>query len=986
MTFERAATPFGQGRSREAIDFGRRATQKLLPWIREHYELYTSDQANFTPGGLFNYHLRGDYALQLTTNNPDYEPTGLYSANPGRLVLEASPVQVVFNFPASIDLANRLQTFANTHAFGGGGLVDRRFGVMGASDTVAAPQPEHFFAREVANGSILTEFLFAEQATLAYRLLPYEKDFHTKVRNFLVNESMHFIENIRLLTNGRGNNQFEHIAHGFNLDLALLGPELDRLFVAAPNTLGTINMPGGIPNINFAAPPLNAFATWTDLWADPTTPKPTFVLPICYVIDATTEYINLNAAVAKGVHPDTDAVLWPVYQDLLREAIIASYQIGGYYTINPGAPGPAPGAVNPSHLVLDNTNHFTAYYRQQHGGAYFLCSQKADNFNPNNVRNRLGNFFDTYFNLVNTPFPVGTIVQFNIHNNNAVNEANTNQVTPPIPRANLVAHITGPNNNLFRITGTNPPIRQRNRPNIRRYQMESVDDTGATRGLELQNIREFWRTDQGEIPSIFMHRPANFGVNDQSIHTPLNLVGRTLLSSCYYIFNIGAYYSARRDMRKLTKRDAPGHYPPLNEAMQAGVANNAARNGHQPNHEFGVLDLYSELRADLMADYLAAMYDNLKGSYRDQFEAFYTGDFHSNELDYYTSAVSNYIDPQVMPEDANREQVLVGPRLTTRLPQETTLVERQRAVYPANHPDVLAGLATAGDPLPVQSHRQVQNFRSADPELVYYQMDSPLLREILRELNEAFYQWYVTLAEDLDRGARNLLRAGNLEADDPTQRALLVRTGRRGDPGTDRRPIRPTKLILDSMWPLLTTRATNAVESGEVPAHNMLRRIAVALTQHRTQTSMAIPAVPISLSSVNFGELLRSPTQYALPPSTSAEDVKVFLDYLSNTYYNDYGLIGLLAANIETERTELYTQDQLIAAFKKQYKSFRDTLVLNRFHFSATAEVILAFRRMIATDPNARAIEAATLTTSPPGDPVEQAAPATPIPEPMRRI
>lgn len=981
MSFERAATPFGQGRSREAIDFGRRATTKLLPWIREHYEIYTADQPNFTPSGLFNYHLRGDYALQLTTNNIDFEPTGLYSANPGRLVLEASPVEVIDSGLArSIDLAERLQREPNLLAFGGL-LANREFGVMGASDTVAVPQPEHFFAREIANGSILTEFLFAEQATLAYRLLPYEKDFHAKIRSFLVSESMHFIDNIRLLTNRRADNQFEHIAHGFNLDMTALGLDLDWRF-GAPSTLDEIiNMPGGLPNLNFTVGgPFAGFATWGAFFADPASPKPTFVLPIRYALDALNEYHNLNLDITKGLHPDTNALVGSALQGLLREAIIASYQIGGYYTIDPAEPGPAPGAVNPSHLVLNNTNNFTAYYRQQEAGTYILCSQKADNFNFNNVRNRLDNFFRTYFDLVDTPFPVGTIVEFNINNNNAVNEANSNQVTPVIPRAALVAHMTGPDQNLFRITGINDPIRQRNRPIIRRYEMESVDVGGAARGLELQNIREFWRTDQGEIPSIIMHRPANLGVNDQSVHTPLNFIGRALLSSCYHIFNIGAYYSANRDMRKLTKRDAPGHYPPLNEAMQGGAAFNAGRNGHRANHEFGVLDLYAELRADLMADYLAAMYDNLKGKYRDQFEAFYTGDFHSNELNYYTSAVSNYIDPQVMPEDADREQVLVGPRLTTRLPQEPA-----RQLYPPNHPEVLAGRAVAGDPMP-QDYRQIVNYRSADPELVYYQMDSPLLRLILRELNEAFYQWYVTLAEDLDRGARNFLRAGNLEPDDPAQRALMVRTGGNNrDPGPDRQPIRPTKLILDSMWPLLATRATNAVESGEVPAHLMLQQIAAAVTQHRTQTSMAIPAVPISLSSVDFGALLRSPAQYALPPSTSASDVTAFLDYLSNTYYNDYGLIALLAANIETIRTDQYGQDQLIAAFKKQYKSFRDTLVLNRFHFSATAEVIRAFRRMIATDPNARAIEAATLTTLPPGDPVEQPAPATPIPEPMRR-
>ena len=151
------------------------------------------------------------------------------------------------------------------------------------------------------------------------------------------------------------------------------------------------------------------------------------------------------------------------------------------------------------------------------------------------------------------------------------------------------------------------------------------------------------------------------------------------------------------------------------------------------------------------------------------------------------------------------------------------------------------------------------SFRSADPELVYYQIDSQLLRNILGQLNTQFYEWYVTMAEQLDRGTRNLIRAGNLDPDDPAQRALMVRSsGNNRDPAQDRQRIRPTKLILEAMWPLLSDRASKAVESGEVPAHTMMQTIAAAVTQHRGGTSQAIPAVPISASFIDFGKLLRS--------------------------------------------------------------------------------------------------------------------------------
>ena len=103
----------------------------------------------------------------------------------------------------------------------------------------------------------------------------------------------------------------------------------------------------------------------------------------------------------------------------------------------------------------------------------------------------------------------------------------------------------------------------------------------------------------------------------------------------------------------------------------------------------------------MVGDYLAAMYDSLSGKYRDDFVRFFTGDFHSNELDYYTNAVSNYISNQTAPEDRDREPVMVGPRLATREPR---------------------GLLPASPARRRQS--ELQYFRSADPELIYYQIDS----------------------------------------------------------------------------------------------------------------------------------------------------------------------------------------------------------------------------------------------------------------------
>ena len=111
------------------------------------------------------------------------------------------------------------------------------------------------------------------------------------------------------------------------------------------------------------------------------------------------------------------------------------------------------------------------------------------------------------------------------------------------------------------------------------------------------------------------------------------------------------------------------------------------------------------------------------------------------------------------------------------------------------------------------------------------------------------------------------------------------------------------------------------------------------------------------------------------------------MGYLQSTYYNDYGLIGFLAAEIEDARTTLYTQDQLISQFKKQYASFRNTKALNRFTFPATATVVTEFRRLIATDANARAAASAAeiMTTTEPPAPTEQLAVEPPLSPRFRR-
>ena len=66
---------------------------------------------------------------------------------------------------------------------------------------------------------MLTEFLFAEQATMTYRLLPYMNDFQTGVKEFLTNEAIFFSDNINKLKNkDDGGGQIAHVAQAFLIE------------------------------------------------------------------------------------------------------------------------------------------------------------------------------------------------------------------------------------------------------------------------------------------------------------------------------------------------------------------------------------------------------------------------------------------------------------------------------------------------------------------------------------------------------------------------------------------------------------------------------------------------------------------------------------------------------------------------------------------------------------------------------------------------
>ena len=94
-------------------------------------------------------------------------------------------------------------------------------------------------------------------------------------------------------------------------------------------------------------------------------------------------------------------------------------------------------------------------------------------------------------------------------------------------------------------------------------------------------------------------------------YSPLNAIGRRLLSASYNIYNAGAYFSVKKDMRKLRKEEPLGQHATIIRDLTS--ANRRAFTMHERNKP-GIIDIYAEQRADLLGDFLGMMYDKLQGS------------------------------------------------------------------------------------------------------------------------------------------------------------------------------------------------------------------------------------------------------------------------------------------------------------------------------------------------------------------------------------
>ena len=202
------SSPFANEKiSKGAQDFVKKAVNNLLPWIKDHYYLnYLRNQAEYVDGAerslgfdarsLYNFHLYGDYRLDTTS------PSSLNDDQRAKLGIPNEPRLVNIPRRTSVDggpAVNIVATIDDTTRNRPTLRPEMDFGIDFAHSSLDEPADRHFLTREVTSGSGILNFLFPEQASLIYQLLPVADDFQEKVSKFLVSEAIYFLNNSQQL-------------------------------------------------------------------------------------------------------------------------------------------------------------------------------------------------------------------------------------------------------------------------------------------------------------------------------------------------------------------------------------------------------------------------------------------------------------------------------------------------------------------------------------------------------------------------------------------------------------------------------------------------------------------------------------------------------------------------------------------------------------------------------------------------------------------
>lgn len=272
-------------------------------------------------------------------------------------------------------------------------------------------------------------------------------------------------------------------------------------------------------------------------------------------------------------------------------------------------------------------------------------------------------------------------------------------------------------------------------------------------------------------------------------------------------------------------------------------------------------------------------------------------------------------------------------------------------------------------------------------ESVFYKLESPMMRHVYRAYVREFYNWYTDTARAFDRGERNVTFSGAVGEPEDSPDDYFGAKKKSGKTNAERKLIPPGTNLLKDMWPLISSRATEVVEKGEVSADAMLRALAQEAKNVRARDSLITPLFPFSSSFIDFGSLLSDPRLYSMPPSVDSSNISGFISYLQNTFFTSYDMVSALATAIENVRIAQMGQDALVEDFKKRIQVFRNARILGKFRWLAHANLLSILRDIAGLPAEVRGeLSVPEDTTVEPTTGVVQPPTTPPVPQAIREV
>ena len=301
-------------------------------------------------------------------------------------------------------------------------------------------------------------------------------------------------------------------------------------------------------------------------------------------------------------------------------------------------------------------------------------------------------------------------------------------------------------------------------------------------------------------------------------------------------------------------------------------------------------DFFAEIRADHMAAFYTNMYSIFPSMRKQLEDLFIKSDLALAEVRWYSNAVGNYLNPVLIPQMQNMG-LQAGAMSSIVMPQiDATVVVK--------------------------------------PEEVFYNLESPLLKDTYLAYMREFNDWFAGVVVGANRG---VLYAQPYGPEGPGGKKAEKKV-QKARQDYDR--------VLDKAWESVTTSVLSLFSLPNVQPEDIFDSIQTATGIVRDEVNTATPFLPITIDPTN-------PTRQSL---------ENYLDYIKKVHNQDPRFIAALANAAEVVRVRsLQTLKETQDLFMQEFNKHRKMRAFGLSRFPATAILIKVMRQALSVPPNERA-------------------------------